>query len=79
MVEAGFGEFVPISIHFVPTIGEFGKTCALGSLRKDLEVKLEMVGKYGVVGGELHIGEFVLIFGDGSDVRSYALIPLWEI
>ena len=60
-----FCEFVPISIHFVPIIDEFGETCASGFLVKYIEVELEMVDKNGVVGGEYYLGEFILIFGDG--------------
>ena len=34
LVKVVFGEFVPISIHYVPIIDEFGETCDLGSLGK---------------------------------------------
>ena len=68
---------MPIYVHFVPIINEFGETCALGSLGKYLKVELDMVDEDGVGGGESHIGEFILTFGNGCDVCSDAFITLW--
>ena len=48
----------------------------LGEFGKNLELELEMVEEDDVVGGESHLGEFVIISGDGYNVRSDPFIPL---
>ena len=77
LVEVVLGKVVSISVRFFPIINEFGKTCALGSLGKYLEVELEMVDKDLAVGCDLHIGEFILVIGDVCAVCLDAFSLLW--